>query len=480
MSNCRIETFSAAQCSTQNWNIITDSDLFRSMPNIEKRTILAQRMPSFEVMFRDIQSALNIGSGGTKIVKTKEYFTKEICCNKIDNTFKILPVATAGNTVTATVKGAYNKSGNYSKPLKGHEVYFTDSTGIVKKAMITAVDTSVPKAHTITLQGVGGDILDFTTTSNLGAVDFKLVYNQSKPFNFGCLTGEKMVQDIPALHLQKMRTGTASICFEGAELSALGYDRVPTDGMGIFDIYDQTTNRIIRSEYNWQSPSIYRLEQIKNMDMLRTYIFGNANNENEFDGIYTVAQRGKFSGVGNYGNRRELEAKLNEIARDCHAKGHRGDVVLLMDFEFGVSVNSAIKEIVRNDAPYTFPIFGGSISSSLVWSDFKGIQNYNSTGINFVFKQIDFSGIEDFSTLAKNFAIVMPMIGFKDDNGNSVAPIEFTQPMDFDNLGTNRTWVFDERNQNCYKITVNSVWSYGMEIHCKEYMGLLSNNANKC
>lgn len=474
MSQSNIQKYNMIDLVDMKYLIFNEYQTMYTRPDIRKDAVIRNNMPTILALAMDLRENLAQGGGAVRYVKTKEFLSQEVSTSKNVYRFKTASVAsgTAGNPVTTTVVSPYSGNGSWTVPVVGHSCV-TNIGGRQVTAYITDVTESANN-YSIELTPINGETID------LSGGDYTWQYNPRIQYTESCsstIQTEGMLYDAPMVikgNLQKYEAGK-HICED--DLDNYAYDFIPEQAT----IIDPLTNQ----QVNTWCMKPFVMDAIRN-DMLfgdlTDFLFAERDNvsNRSFDGLFATAlKRGKMNMPINTTSKDSTLATLKYIAKVYKNDGIT-DIMLWCDQEMYINLNRVFSEIPGNNN-FNLPIWRGSASGDIDWYNFTGVKNFLGIGVNFHVKVLDGWEQMSFTDVYYNFAVIMPMMSFRDSNGNRVPPMEIVKLEKCDgfqytteNSASASIWYDDARLRGERKVKVYAKNSFGVEFHGAQFLGILS------
>lgn len=428
-------------------------------PELRKGTIYTYDSSSIEGLFAQIQS---IFGQEKRTVKTREYWTTE---NTTEGGISVVvlkqpTIPSAGANVTVTIDPqSHSMSGSGSLPSAGYMVYLNGTP--TKKYLIASVNKSTAGAHTLTLTPLNGEVADFSQKDR-----YTLLVSRMKVVGkcaSGCLTGENFVTAPPTLRKHYVQKYEKTYCLQEDELDNYAYTQLAEE-ITFTDSY----GKVWKQWYDPQYTSAL-MNDLRTNRILET-LFGVRDNVNEtgFDGVITTAEKNSFlnqvydpaQGASFY------QIFMNMVRRIRNIRGCT-NYLLAHDFNFGITWNQGIMELVKNSTGsnnYSFFGPGGQGMRDLEWCQFG---NFHLNGYNFSRYQMDIFDDPKFGgDLRKDFALMLPMTKFKDTMGNEVPIVTYNTIEGAEKGPDMQIYTVDKRKtMNCRQVDYVAKDIFGVEIH---------------
>ncbi len=479
MSTCKVSTMTAQECATQLVPIYDHAAHILMNSDIRKGVVQNGGISPFLALQMDLTEKLTMGAGGKsyRTVETQKYYTQESCCVGDDWTFSIKGNNSQilANEHTVIVAGGYAGNGGFSTPIAGRRATISYQDGTSVNTDIISVDVQTNGSHLVTLRALNGKLFSLNSQNT-----FKVIMGKLKPYvknDTKCIETHGMVQNGVNLvqgHIQKYEDG---LCILEDEVDFYKYSELPMGEQGAIDVYNPATQQF---ERGYNPDTIFRNQLYNNRMQNMTYemLFGeyNAVTDTGIDGVWTTIQkRGMFKfNKYNLSDPAVLKSILRIIVRQLKSSGlgKVKEVCIWQDDIASSKTSDSIMKILGFTENYIPQATGFNVNGKgeLEWYNFTGIKNFEGSGISFSFKNL---GIQSLNIPhMRDFCIIQPMVPFKDSMGNSVAPIEITKLKNLD--GINKSiWMDDSRERGCRKISYFVKDSFGLDIHCAQFMGYI-------
>lgn len=478
MSSSKTEDLSIEGCLKSGYSMIGEADMWRMQPELRKEPIIPDSVHSIEALITGISDKLGI-KDTYETRKTNPYYEQVHCCtNNLNNEFIINKPGsgTASNTITATIANSYSGNGVSSLPQEKHQVIIKGDNGQVLHGLITAKNKATANAHTVTIQLANGALASLTAANQ-----YSVTYDPMRTYdNVTCIVGDSTRQNLPPLTKGYMASFSDKECISTSALTGMGYTEIPNGGTEIFEYFNPITKKMERS-FMWENQKKSAMDGRETLSRAHNLLFGKRDiaTGTGIDGIVTVAREaGKNGGNGRFRDFSVLKAYLMRIAKKAKRDNISKEVMILMDDDFATSVDDSISKIVGyRDNGYT--LYGSQVEAQgiLNWYNFKMIKNIFGLGIDIVFKNMDITALGGLANVHTNFAVVIPVISYRDTMGNRVPMLQLTKPEIFDPKAGDRTWIIDKRDISaCPEIEINRQAHYGLIHRCPSHYGFLDGN----
>jgi hypothetical protein len=427
--------------------------------------ILAYQHQGIEGLFSQIQ---DLYGGDSRMVKANPYYWAEYCEDlNITTTIKksTNAVGVGGAPVTLTIDStSHSKNGRFSPPRAGYRAYIAEKNN--QAVNITTVTKTPTGAHTIVLTPINNEVLDLT-----GLDFYTLLVSQMRIYLKGDtnpITGGSFVKNPPNIHKGYIQMYEDRIDINQEELNGYTYDVEFRIGKGL--------NSAGKEIEFWDLPEINSKMLEKYMDQKTIDTLFNQRDDAKQQGfngmVPSVRKQGSFNRDYDPGSGVSLKAILFNAIRQLRLRNGAKQNMLACDFGFGMDWTESIGQMV-NDTKQ-------NLNYSLFGQGGEGIRNFNwynfqdFTAYNFEFKKmiIDTFDAQRYGNMLPNFAMVVPMVKYKDTMGNTVGAVTYVNTEAAEKGATKKIWADDSRLRGFRNVSVFLQDTWGMEIHAISKMGI--------
>jgi hypothetical protein len=304
-ANIKTTNLSVSGCIKSGLEMYNPNDQWRLQPEIRKGVILPKRISSIESLIYGLNTDI-MGNMGAEMKKTNPFYEAAICCsNDTGLQFKIAkPAVTGTSTITTTIVSNYSPDGTLSLPQVGHQVAVKGDSGEVINGVIASVTTTTAGAHGIVINVANNKAVTLANSSI-----YHVSYDPSKLYpDTGCITGDGSVTTAPTLTKGYMQSFADRICIDNKALTAMGYDRLPINGMELFEYFDNYAGEM-KFGYKFDNRYTDELERKEMLSKAWNTLYGVRDKVagTGFDGVIPTAKKVGLNG----GSGKLLKSKSN-------------------------------------------------------------------------------------------------------------------------------------------------------------------------